>query len=61
MSKHNNSLNPSSHARCACGRYATIGEWKAGIRLTGSYTCPDCIYQQFKERYDKRISTNKDR
>ena len=43
MSKHNNNLNPSSHARCSCGRYATIGEWKAGIGFNGRYKCPDCI------------------
>ncbi len=45
MSKHNNSLSPSSHARCKCGRHATIGEWKAGIGFNG-YTCPDCTYRQ---------------
>lgn len=44
MSKHNNNLQPSSHAKCKCGRYATIGEWKAGIGIVGLYVCPDCSY-----------------
>lgn len=43
MSKHNNSLSASMHAKCNCGRYATIGEWKAGIPGIGSYKCPDCM------------------
>jgi hypothetical protein len=42
MSKHNNNLNPSSHARCSCGRLASIGEWQAGIGIVGRYVCPDC-------------------
>lgn len=54
MSKHNNSLMPSSHARCKCGRYATIGEWKAGIGLNGSYTCPNCLYYEFTIRFNNR-------
>lgn len=45
MSKHNNSLNPSSHTRCKCGRQATIGEWKAGIGFI-NYICPDCTYRK---------------
>jgi len=40
---------PSSHARCKCGRHATIGEWKAGIGLTGSYECPDCKHRQYSK------------
>lgn len=52
--KHNNSLSPSSHARCRCGRYATIGEWKAGIALFGLYTCPDCKHQEFLQYYRKK-------
>jgi hypothetical protein len=55
--KHNNNLMPSSHAKCRCGRYATIGEWKAGIGLTGSYTCPDCLHQEFIKTY-KPIDRN---
>lgn len=60
MSKHNNNLNPSSHARCSCGRYATIGEWQAGIGLTGSYQCPDCIHRKYakpltSEEYPKSM------
>jgi hypothetical protein len=57
MSKHNNNLNPSSHAKCSCGRYATIGEWKAGIGLTGVYKCPDCIYHKLPttEQYLKSM------
>lgn len=55
MSKHNNSLMPSSHARCKCGRYATIGEWKAGIGLTGSYTCPDCLHYEYNKRFNERF------
>ncbi|GIV43945.1 MAG: hypothetical protein KatS3mg035_1068 [Bacteroidia bacterium] len=47
MSKHNNNNNPSSHARCKCGRYATIGEWKAGIGLKGIYECPDCVRRKY--------------
>jgi len=47
MSKHNNNLMPSSHARCNCGRYATIGEWQAGIGLHGSYECPDCKHRRY--------------
>ena len=43
---------PSSHARCRCGRHATIGEWQAGIGLTGGYECPDCIHR----KYSKPIS-----
>ena len=42
MSKHNNSMNPSSHAKCGCGRMSTIGEWKSGIGIIGSYICPNC-------------------
>jgi len=41
------------HARCYCGRYATIGEWKAGIGLTGRYRCPDCTHQDFLNNYDR--------
>lgn len=52
MSKHNNNLNPSSHARCKCDRYATIGEWKAGIGLVGTYTCPDCLYIEYSKRFN---------
>jgi len=48
MSFHNNNLNNSSHARCACGRYATIGEWKAGIGLIGKYECPDCLHHRLR-------------
>lgn len=54
MSKHNNNLKPSSHAKCRCGRRATIGEWKAGIGLTGVYTCPDCTYYENKKRFEER-------
>ncbi len=53
--KHNNNLNSSSHARCRCGRNATIGEWKAGIGLYGSYTCPDCKHQEFLKYYANRM------
>ena len=52
MSKHNNSLKPSSHAKCKCGRHATIGEWKIGIGFNGVYECPDC----FHHRHSKPIS-----
>lgn len=45
MSKHNNNLMSSSHARCKCGRYATIGEWQIGIGFI-SYTCPDCQHRE---------------
>lgn len=48
MSKHNNNILPSSHARCKCGRYATIGEYKAGIGHIG-YTCPDCNHRQYSK------------
>lgn len=44
--KHNNSLGCSSHAKCKCGRYASIGEWKAGMGLNGVYTCPDCWHRE---------------
>ena len=61
MSKHNNNSMPSSHARCRCGRYATIGEWQAGIGIAGSYTCPDCLHRQYakplsREEYYKQFS-----
>jgi hypothetical protein len=50
---------PSSHARCRCGRHATIGEWKAGIGLFGAYECPDCVSRRIKpitrEEYYKSI------
>jgi len=46
MKKHNNNLSASSHARCKCGRPATIGEWKAGIGIGQSYTCPDCLHRE---------------
>lgn len=54
MSKHNNNLSPSLHARCKCGRYATIGEWKAGIGVAfpGSYKCPDCTYHENMQRFN---------
>jgi hypothetical protein len=54
MSKDNNNLMPSSHARCKCGRYATIGEWQAGIGLTGSYNCPDCQHRQYWKEYQQK-------
>jgi hypothetical protein len=57
MSKHNNNLMPSSHARCKCGRYATIGEWKAGIGITGSYDCPDCKHREFEKTYGKSLTS----
>lgn len=57
MSKHTNNLSPSSHARCKCGRYATIGEAKARIGLTGCYTCPDCSHHDFQKRYGKLKSS----
>jgi hypothetical protein len=47
MSKHNNNLARSSHARCKCGRNASIGEWQAGIGFHGVYMCPDCTHRQF--------------
>ena len=61
MSKHNNSSMPSSHARCSCGRYATIGEWQARIGIVGTYTCPDCLHRQYSkpltsEEYYKQFS-----
>ena len=46
MSKHNNSLNPSSHRRCKCGRNMTIGEEKAGVGLF-NYECPDCVHRKY--------------
>ena len=46
MSKHNNNLGLSTHARCNCGRHATIGEWQAGIGMVGNYTCPDCTHRK---------------
>lgn len=49
MSKHNNSLGKSTHARCRCGRSATIEEWQAGIGIVFFYECPDC--------YSRRYST----
>lgn len=48
--KHNNNLMPSSHARCKCGRPATIGEWKAGIGVGGNYTCPDCTNKNYSSK-----------
>lgn len=54
MSKHNNNLSPSSHARCHCGRYATLGELKAGIGVIGIYVCPDCQYHN--SPYTKKLS-----
>jgi hypothetical protein len=50
MSKHNNSLGLSSHARCSCGRHATIGEWQAGVGLFSYYKCPDCLNQHLTQR-----------
>lgn len=52
----NNNLKESSHARCNCGRYATIGEWKAGIGLDGLYTCPDCLYREAEERQSRKYN-----
>ena len=49
MSKHNNNLMPSSHARCNCGRNATIGEWQQGIGIGGGYECPDCIHRKYSK------------
>jgi len=54
----NNNLNSSCHARCKCGRYATIGEWKAKIGLFGLYTCPDCKHQEFVKYYRKMHDDN---
>lgn len=51
MSKHNNSLSPSSSRRCKCGRYITLGEEKAGIGVFG-YTCPNCTQHEFTKRYE---------
>jgi hypothetical protein len=48
MSKHNNNTMPSSHAKCRCGRYATIGECKSHIGFNG-YTCPDCKHRQYSQ------------
>ena len=42
MKHQNNNLKPSSHARCKCGRDATIGEYNMGIGLNGIYSCPEC-------------------
>ena len=60
MSKHNNNIRPSLHARCKCGRYATIGEWKAGITQIG-YICPECWHRQYakpltREEYYEQFS-----
>lgn len=49
MNKHNNNLGISMHAKCKCGRYATIGEWQAGIGFIGSYECPDCLYKKYSK------------
>lgn len=46
MKHQNNNLSASSHAKCKCGRYATIGEWKAGIGFIGQYKCPDCTHNE---------------
>jgi len=51
MSKHNNSLSPSSSARCRCGRHITIGEEHGGVS-TVNYECPDCMHR----RYSKPLS-----
>lgn len=59
MSKHNNNLNPSSHARCYCGRYATIGEWNMGIGIIGIYRCPDCINKDYlRDNNDRKLQSN---
>lgn len=46
MSKHNNNLNPSSKARCKCGRHMTIGEDTTGVSAMG-YECPDCLHKRY--------------
>jgi len=51
MSKHNNSLSPSSSAICKCGRRMTIGEQHMGISYM-NYECPDC----FNRRYAKPLT-----
>jgi len=48
----NNNLRPSSKARCKCGRYMTLGEDKAGIRVIG-YQCPDCLYRELGKRFEE--------
>jgi len=46
----NNNLNSSSHAKCYCGRYASIGEWKASIGFYGDYKCPDCLSRELEKQ-----------
>ena len=48
MSKHNNSLNPSSSGRCECGRSMTIGEEHGGVNRIG-YECPDCLHRKYSK------------
>jgi DNA-directed RNA polymerase subunit RPC12/RpoP len=47
------------HARCKCGRYATIGEWKAGIGTLGYYECPDCSHHRIMKFIKENKSINK--
>lgn len=63
MSKHNNSLSPSSHAKCRCGRMATIIEWKMGIGVFGFYECADCSFRNYSkpltsEEYYRSMGVN---